>query len=348
MRVNTDIPGANYSNSVVLYWWAPCPHCTKLMPEWRRALEALPESTSVYEIEVDENRERLHEMGVDLGNGVPRIEVYNHEGDMMVYEGGRDAVSMIQSIIPHLLTIRPGHVNKNLPALVLYFRHNCGFCVKFLPEFIRFSAATDTSVFMVDTSKYPDALQTLTTPASGVPHVVYHDSRGTDHEFKGPRTAEALHDFVDHHHATHHPSRAHGVSFKGGSLKPASGSAETRLTEALDTLQDKAKRVLGRTHGRAFEPDNASVHYVGFKSSDLPGGDRIYILLCPNKTPRGKPSVMAAVYGPRGGNLFSKIYVGKQINTLLQGKKSSGFSPVMETNPFVQYLQAFGYDVGFS
>lgn len=342
MRVNTE-PQPKYANAVVLYWWSKCGHCIKLMPEWKRALTSLPESVAVYEIEVDASRERLHQLGVDLGGGVPRIEVYNPEGAMMVYEGDRTAASMMDAFLPHLLTISPGRLRKKLPALVLYFRHNCGFCVKFLPEFIRFSASTDEAVFMVDTAKHPDAMKSLASPASGVPHVVYYDAKGREHEFTGERTAEALQGFVD----THQPS-GRGVSFKGGSLKPVPGSAETRLTDALDALQVKSKRVLGRTHGQAFEPDRASVHYVGFKGNDLPGGDRIYILLCPDTTPRGKPRVMAAVYGPRGGQLSSKIYVDKQPDALLRGKKSAGFTPVVETNPFVQYLQAFGYDVGFS
>lgn len=336
MKLKTTPPSSkdSFRSCVVLYKWDQCGHCTSLMPHWRRAVDGL--KVPVYLIDVDEHREALHTMGVELGDGVPRMEVYNAEGEVMVYEGARDTESMSVAFRSHLLTSSPGAITP--PALVLYFRHSCGFCVRFLPEFVRFADGASVRVYAVDTSKHPNSLGELDAPANSVPHILFH---GTEQiEFKGDRTVEALNKFVD--------AQTRGVSFKGGMVKPVSGSVPTRLGDALDRLQEKAVNVLGKKHARAFEPEHASVYYVGIRKRPLVDGDRIYILFCPNKTPHGKPPVMAAVYGPRTGKLISKIYVDKHTDTLLASKRSSGFTPVLETNPFVQHLQTFGYRVEFS
>ena len=331
-------PESKYTNAVVLYHWNRCGYCVKFFPEWRKALKSLPKSTKVYEIEVDEHRETLHDMGVDLGGGVPRVVAYNAEGDEMVYTGSRTAPEVASALSAHLITVSPSHVTR--PSTVLYFRHNCGYCVRFLPEYLRFAARGDVgSVLAVDTAKYPEALQALDQPATGVPHVVHHDASGKQTVFSGDRTVSGLKSFLDSVQSTR------AVNFEGGSM-PSTG--DSQLAPALDRLQERAAVVLGAKFRRAFEPENASVCFIGAQSGSGPHRDRIYILLCPNKTPRGKPGAAACLYGSRDADLTVKIYVGKDIDALLRGKRKAGYHPVLETNPHVQSLRTFGYHVELS
>jgi thiol-disulfide isomerase/thioredoxin len=330
-------PEPEYRNAVVLYHWRKCGHCLKFFPEWRKMLKTLPNDTQVYEIEVDDNREVLNEMGVDLGGGVPRVVAYNSESDEFVYEGPRTAEEVGSALAGHLITVTPGQVAH--PSTVLYFRHNCGYCVRFLPEYLRFAARDDAgAVLAVDTAKFPDALKALDQPPTGVPHVVHYDVDGNQTVFSGERTVSGLKSFV----ASIQPGRE--VNFEGGSFMPSVG--DTRLEAALDRLQERASDVLGAKYRRAFEPENASVCFIGSRGG--PGADRMYILLCPTNTPRGKPSAAAALYGSRNDDMTVKIYVGKDTDTLLRNKRKSGFRPVLETNPCVQSLRKFGYHVELS
>ena len=335
-------PESDYTNAVILYHWRKCGYCTDFMPEWRSATNKLPSTTRVFELEVDDNRTELRDLGVDLGGGVPRIVAYNASGDEMVYEGQRTADEVGVALNAHLITSSPDVVARSHPATVLYFRHNCGYCVRFLPEFTRFAAQKDTgTVLAVDTAKYPDSMRELATPATGVPHVVHYDAEGNERVFQGERTVSGLKAFVN-------SVDARGVSFEGGSLMHVKGSAEARLESGLDRIQDRASQVLGPKHRRAFEPDSASVCFIGMHEGGAAMSDRVYILICPDKTPRGKPRVMAAMYGARNGDLTVKIYVGKDKHTLLSNKRRAGFEPVPHTNPYVQALDTFGYHVEMS
>lgn len=60
-------PETEYKNAVVLYHWEKCGYCVKMKPEWERVKLALPKSTNIYEIEVEDSRDSLLELGVDLG-----------------------------------------------------------------------------------------------------------------------------------------------------------------------------------------------------------------------------------------------------------------------------------------
>jgi thiol-disulfide isomerase/thioredoxin len=331
-------PEPEYKNAVVLYHWRKCGHCVKMFPEWRKAVKHLPNSTDVYEIEVNDNRTILNEMDVDIGAGVPRVVAYNSEGDEMVYDGPRVAEELSSALGAHLITVSPSHVSH--PSTVLYFRHNCGYCVRFLPEYLRFAARDDAgTVLAVDTAKYPDVLKKLTHPPTGVPHVVHHDVDGNQTVFSGERTVSGLKQFVE----GITPNR--GVRFEGG-VMPSGGS--TRMEEGLDRLQERAAQVLGSKYRRTFEPENASVHFVGIRDAGTPGSDRVYVLLRPNKTPHGKPEVSACLYGSRHEDMTVKIYVGKDIDTLLRNKRKAKFHPVLETNPYIQALRTFGYHVEMS
>ena len=331
-------PEPSYTNAVILYHWRHCGHCIRMFPSWKKAVKSFPHGTEVYEIEVEDNRKVLHDMGVDLAGGVPRVVAYNREGDEFVYTGPRTPDAIAQSVSAHLITVNPRVPH---PSTVLYFRHNCGYCVRFLPEYLRFAARPDSgTVLAVDTAEYPEALQGLQHPPTGVPHVVHYDVDGNETVFTGDRTVSGLKSFI----SSITPGRE--VNFEGGSLLPT--GRDTRLEAALDRLQDRASVVLGPKYRRAFEPENASVCFIGSCTGDTPGTDRIYILLCAHNTPRGKPGAMACVYGSRHADMTVKIYVGKNTDTLLYNKRKSGYKPVLETNPNVQSLRTFGYCVKLS
>ena len=337
--VNTE-PDEDYEDAVVLYHWTKCGHCVRLMPEWEEMKRSLPGSTQVYELEVEENRERLRDLGVDLGSGVPRIEAYNSEGDKLVYDGDRTADAMAPVIGVHLISASPATVEESTPCTVLYFSHRCGFCVRFLPEFLKFATGAGVgTVFAVDTGEYPDA-----TDAPTVPHVVYIGSDGSTSVFQGDRTRAELKKFV----SDQEEEGPRNVSFEGGSLRPVRDSTKVQLDRALDALQDKASTTLGKRFRRAFEPENSSVCFIGRRTSSTPGKDRVFILLCPQKIPRNKPPVMAGIYGDRSSDLTIKIYTGTNMDTFLTNKRGKGFKPVLETDPNVQALHSLGYYVEMS
>jgi len=351
--VSTE-PQPQYTNAVVLYHWTQCAHCIKLMPEWRRALRQLPASTDVYEIEVSEHRERLLSMGVNIGDGVPRIVVYNHEGDEFVYSGPRTKEALVNGIRTHLITVHPKQIQNRVPVTVLYFRHSCGYCTRFLPTFLRFAAQTRAGdVVAVDTKQHPQVLQALDPPATTVPHVVHFDELGKQTVFKEERTVYHLNKFLDSVKPQPAASPRKNVSFPervleggGRSGGAVDGDTKSRLEPLLDRLQKRAQTTLGGKHTRAFEPENADVCFIGVRTMDTPTEDTVYILLNPSNPPRGRPPVMASIYGSKKNGLSAKIYTrDKDLAALLHNKRRAGFHPVPETNPFVHALREFGYHV---
>ncbi len=364
--MSNSAPAPTYSNAVVLYHWHKCGHCVRFMPVWEQVkAELLRDGVGVWDIEVEQNKSRLEELGVDLGGGVPRLVFYAGDGAEAVFGGTRSRDAVLAAARAHLgvaggveeyapvagggaelETVTPEYVSDNLPVTVLYFRHNCGYCVRFLPTFTEFAGLPDVGVVVgVDTSQHPSAMGALQPDASsaGVPHVVHHGADGTQTAFNADRTVAALRKFVK---TLGSPTR--GVSFEGGSTRPVMGSVDTRLATALDDLQDQARRILGEKHDRAFEPDHAFVQFVGARGGDTPASDRVFILVTPIQQPRGKPTAHAAVYGSRTGPLMVKIYAAKNMDTLLRNKQSAGFAPVLETDLHVQTLQTFGYTVGLT
>ena len=352
-------PASTYKKGVVVYHWRKCPHSVRFMSSWDDEIRGrlLKRGLNVWEIEVEDHKSELERLGVSLGAGVPRVVFFNEEGVGMVHKGDRSVSSVLAGAASHvgisggggggdLASVSPSFVASHLPATVLYFRHSCGYCVRFLPTFTEFGNRGDVGrVLSVDTSLHPEAMGELNPDARspGVPHVVYHGSDGRQVPFQGERTVSALGKFVK----SMESSGAH-VSFEGGSTIPVSGSAHVRLASALDRLQERAASMLGKRYRRVFEPENSDVTFVGARSRDTVNNDRVYILFSPRRQPRGKPSAHACVYGSRSGELTTKIYVDKDTQVLLRNKRGSGFSPVRETNPHVQALQTFGYHVGLS
>ena len=327
------------------------------MPMWHNDVvpALVSHGVGVKEIEVEDNKSRLEQLGVSLSGGVPRVMFFNHAGVGVAHTGERTGTNVVRGALAHLdlsggggelSSVTPAHVAAHLPATVLYFRHSCGYCVRFLPTFTEFSVSDGVgTVVGVDTTAHPAAMGALNADAQspGVPHVVYHGADGTQTPFTGERTVVALRRFVK----TMSDSPRRGVSFEGGRL-PVTGSSDSRLSVALNKLQEMAGRMLGAPYSRVFEPENSFVSFVAVRELNTPSNDRVYILLEPNRQPRGKPTAHAAVYGSRMGELTTKIYVNKDISALLRNKRAAGFLPVRETDSHVQALQTFGYHVGLS
>ena len=377
-KMSGSTPQSTYKKGVVLYHWRKCPHSARFMPRWSSEIrpQLLEQGLNVWEIEVEDHKATLEHLGVSLGEGVPRIMFFNDEGVGVAHIGDRSARSILSACSTHigsmsggggggdnaggdnagsdnaggdnadLPSVTPSFVTDNLPATVLYFRHSCGYCVRFLPTFTEFSHGSDVgTVVSVDTSVHPEAMGALHPDARspGVPHVVYHASDGTQTPFRGDRTLSALRKFVKSM-----SSARRSVSFEGGSTLPVTGSADVRLTVALDKLQQSAAETLGKRYRRVFEPENSSVSFVGSRTRDSVNADRVYILLSPHRQPRGKPTAHACVYGSRRGELTTKIYVNKDTDALLRNKRGAGFSLVRDTDPYVAALDTFGYHVDLS
>jgi hypothetical protein len=329
------VPEPAYSNSVVLYHWKKCIHSTSLMPTWRQVRRALPRGARVYEIDVEEHRSTLLEAGVDLGAGVPRVVTFNSEGVPRPYAGERTRQDMTASIRAHLASVSPARVRAHAPATVMYFRYSCGFCTKFLPQFLSWGTRPGSGTVMtVDTEQHPGALSELETPATTVPHVVYFGVGGEQVVFEGERTVRGLDAFL----SAAHPDPQH-VTFKGGYTKPVQGDAHSRLTPALNDLQKLAETGLGSNYRRTFEPENADVVFVGVKGGESPRDDRMCIVIAPQEVPEGRQPVVATLSGARtGDDMAARI---RQVGTYVPPE----YTPVMDTNPYVQALRYFGYTV---
>jgi len=358
------VPVSTYQNAVVFYYWLKCPHCLDFMPTWQREIrrEFLNRGIGVWEIDVEAHKSLLEQMSVTLGKGVPRLVFYNHVGEPHVYTGARSKQAIVlfgDKTLKGgggggvLKTVSPSFVDAHLPALVLYYRDNCGYCTRFKPTFTEFAGLSGVgTVVGVDTNMYRDAMSKLHPDASspGVPHVVYHDAQGHQTPFHGERTVSELRAFLNRMQT---PQTSRGVTFEGGGGGGGGGkgftkgSASSRLTKALNTLQARAKRMLGERYTRVFEPENSNVTFVGMSRADVANNDRVYILFSPQRQPPGKPSAHACVYGGRTGDLTCKIYVDKDVKTLLRNKRSAGFVDVkdVDTNPYVDALNVFGYYV---
>lgn len=325
------------------------------MPLWESAIrpQLISRGIDVSEIEVEDNKLRLEELGVTLGKGVPRIVYYTASGEGVVHTGERTARAILHGADTHITSlsagasdvpsVSPSFVTENLPATVLYFKEKCSFCTRFYPEFSSFAHSPNVgTVVRVDMKLHPQALRTLHPSATspGVPHVVFHRQDGTQIPYGGERTASALRKFLKQLQSTDRH-----VSFEGGSTMPVHGSAEARLTHALDKLQERASTTLGNSYRRTFEPDKSTVTFVGIQSHTNANADRVYILLSPLRKPRGKPPAHACIYGSRSGEFTTKIYVNKDIEVLLRNKRHAGFVPVTDADPYVSALKTFGYHV---
>lgn len=96
------VPQRSYKQAVVLYYWTQCGHCRDFAPVFEQVVEQLPNTVKVYEIEVAQQQAKLEEYGVDIGAGVPRLEIYDKAGDMVLFEDARTLDAVLAAIREHL------------------------------------------------------------------------------------------------------------------------------------------------------------------------------------------------------------------------------------------------------
>jgi thiol-disulfide isomerase/thioredoxin len=345
-------PADSYKNAVVLYTWRQCGHCKQFAPTFADMIQTLPPSTKVYAIDVFDHKAKLQAQGLDLGRGVPKLLVFNGVGEEYAHAGPRDLETVNTTTRLNLLSTSPEDVAQRLPAFVLYFRHTCGYCVRFAPTFVQLpGTVAGVDVMAVDIEKYPEALSNLEPQAgsTGVPHMVYHPSSGPQVPYEDQREVALIQKFVNDQQAV--------VALEGGGARRAVSFSEKhrtdarrRLGEALDELQHVAGDELGDTFRDLFEPKESSVCYVGWCCKGDLSKDRVYVMIIP-KGDRpleddGTLPVFAVLYGARlHGVITPRVYHNKNPEQLLRRKYNAGFRKARQTDVYVQELREFGYRV---
>lgn len=364
MRTETH-PQPQYKNAVVLYYWKQCGPCKRFAPKFQEALtlveSQLPHVT-VYLIEVMEQREALQALEVDLGSGVPRLELYDASGTMLLYNGATSARAMKKAMLGYLglaggatapptiqsLSISPSAVS--FPSIVLYYSPTCPFCRVFFPLYIQFAQAHHAGrvpIVAVDVKAHPHARDILTPSATSatVPHVVYLGSATRQVPFKERRTLEKLNDFYAAHTRSDAPSTlAFSASLTAGS------SLNSSLRRVLQSLTSQAQDLFGSKYAELFTPLHAVVHMVAWRRQTRPAEDRLYILLVPEDAPRGRrqPVIAATITGKRSGQLTGRISTDVKVHEQVARKLRDGFDPVPFTDPAAQALRDAGYTLAAS
>ena len=92
---------------------------------------------------------------------------------------------------------KEGFENTNEPTLVLFKVNWCGYCQKFLPEWMKFQESSPIRTLIVDCEQFPDLSKKYNI--NGFPQVKYFPegtAKETMVDYNGERTAEALQQFV--------------------------------------------------------------------------------------------------------------------------------------------------------
>jgi thiol-disulfide isomerase/thioredoxin len=206
------------------------------------------------------------------------------------------------------LVVNPSKIRA--PAMVLYYRDSCPYCVKFKPVYRQLAdREPGFTVCAVDTAAHPTAMKALQPSAqsSGVPHVVMFSPTGGQLPFTQERTVENLMSFAQAALSgdtdTAYAEESEGeeeetesqdsVSVSGGAAAKVSGGAAAgtgrrrqlqfaekpkktsmrqALSDALDELQDAAEAELGANNRELFEKKHSSVCYVAWLRSETKGG----------------------------------------------------------------------------
>lgn len=359
-------PRGEYKSALVLYYWKQCGPCKRFAPKFQEAVSQvegeLPHVT-VYLIEVMEQRQPLQALNVDLGSGVPRLELYDANGAMLLYNGQNSVRALKKAMLGYLrlsgggtgqptiesLSVSPARVT--YPSIVLYYSATCPFCRVFFPVYMQFAQAHQSGqvpIVAVDVKAYPQARDILISSASSttVPHVVYVGSATHQVPFQERRTLEALNKFYDTHvrGGDTVSSLAFSPSLTAGS------SLSTLLHRALLSLSAQARELFGAKYDQLFAPSHAQVHMVAWRRQTRPSEDRLYILLIPEDAPRERrqPIIAATITGKRVGPLTGRISTDVRVHDQVARKLRDGFDPVPFTDPVAQALRDAGYTLAAS
>lgn len=338
-------PEATYRDAAVLYYWKQCGHCKTFAPIFEQAVASLDmPHVTVYAIEVMEQQDKLEKLGVDLGDGVPRLVLYNHAGSQQVFNGPRTVQGVQQAIREHIP--RPARANSqsaplaggitldaisvdpasfSYPTLVLYYSRTCGFCRAFFPtylEFVRDHTPGGIQVVAVDVKQYPHAMSALQHGASSstVPHIVLHYSPTQQHAFRGRRTLQNLIDFVG-------TQQQRKKAVLG--TKPVAG-VETALTRAVHDLAALSD----------FAPSSAHVAFVGWSRQLSAPQDKLYVMLVNHATGR-----VGVIQGKRKGPLVAGVHSSMDVEGQIRRKLQANFEPARYTDAAFRALQNMGYSL---
>jgi len=166
-----------------------------------------------------------------------------------------------------------GFENTNEPTLVLFKVEWCGFCKRFLPQWMEFQKTSPIRTLTVDCDEFPDIAKRYNV--NGFPQVKFYPngtSKDDIMDYDGERTKDALMAFVQKMSSVDHFSNFEQFESQGGilptikmphmakkfqDLLPSKSVKDDHLLEKFENQQRKelATRVIGYP---SEMPDDAS------------------------------------------------------------------------------------------
>lgn len=352
MKVVTE-PKRAYRNAAVLYFWRQCGHCRTFAPIFQQVLDALQQEhklphVTVYTVEVMDYKDKLTEYNVDLGDGVPRLILYDSDGQPLVYEGERTFADVKRAMegylgaTPHAgmagggiravaddpldaISVNPASVRDN--TLVLYYSPTCGFCRAFAPTYLQFKQQAAQSmpglhVVAVNVKVHKRALKELPAEVSSktVPHVVYRKSGTTMVPFQQRRTVDKLMQFVQQHSA----------ALAGGRTREPQVTAPTRGSIA-DMIASVVRHLRVDVHKYA-------VLFAGWSRQPDERNDRLYILLLSMQDP-----TVYAISGKRKGPLTGVVVPDPDPAEEVRRRLRANYQAVSTLDDVHQALKRMGF-----
>lgn len=359
-------PQRTYRNALVLYYWKQCGPCREFAPVFQKVLDKLTTTSfpaTAYLIEVMENRDLLQQYNADLGDGVPRLELYNSKGERQVYDGPRTVKGVKSAVDAFMspsisggstidsLTVDP--TTLPVPSLVMYYSPSCTFCKVFLPIYLQLAAAHESSgvpVLAVNVKTYPDARTHLLANAYSdtVPHVVYHASATKQVPFKQRRTLANLEQFYATLARLRGGSRATGLAFArdlhdGMPLKQL-------ILGALTSLGEQAATLFGDKYAPLFTPQHAIIYLAAWQRQAVPSEDKLVLHVVPKAAVEksGEGVIVGVISGKRKGPLRGKVSTNVKLESSAKKKLQEGYDDVAENDVLAQVCKDVGYHVRFA
>ena len=284
--------------TLVLYYYHACPYCKAFAPEYVQVRS----KAKVVAVNIRDHPQALSHLNPTARSStVPHVVYHGRNGRQYPYDGPRTA-SAVALFSDHMyeqdgetpqalcgganadevdvFTVDPASIHQD--TVVLYFYHKCPHCQNFAPVYAQLphklqQLGIPTRVVAVDTAAHPGAMSHLNPEAQarGVPHVVYFSTASDQHPFSGPRTLDALVDFIRLYRAN---------SASGGTvthIQPMVAAVEESDAPcaALDELEVDPSQIEGPAvvlyfyhecpYCEAFAPDFAALPAALPQSSDV-------------------------------------------------------------------------------
>jgi thiol-disulfide isomerase/thioredoxin len=367
-------PQPSYQNAAVLYYWKQCGPCKQFAPTLQRVEEQLAQSgrmrhVKVYHLEVMENREKLSEYKADLGDGVPRLILYNAQSEAKVYSGPRTIkavkAAMEEWLVPppspvptHPAILRGGgepvtlaHITVDpsslpVPSMVMYYSSTCGFCKVFIPTYLEFAErhrGSAVPILAVNIKTHPEARAQLMAEAYSdtVPHIVYHASATRQVPFKERRTLSKLEEFYT-------GMQSHAPTSLAFARRLQQGTPFKQLVaDGVQQLTALASSTFGKKYAALFSPAQSVVFLAAWDRQARPSEDKMYVLLVPKAAlpliEAGDAVVAAYLTGRRKGAVSGKVVQEVHPERVVKKKLREGYDDVTLTDPLTQVLREMGY-----